>query len=53
MKLYFCIDHPSATSIRYTISGVEEAPKPASTDPDSQFVIHNGKIYPVRPEVIQ
>lgn len=49
MKLYFEIKDLSSTRLQYAIS--DAAPKPSLNAPDSQFVIHNGKIYPVRPEV--
>lgn len=50
-KLYLQINHPSKTSISYTISGIAQLPKASCKAPDAQFVIHNGKLYPVRPEV--
>lgn len=50
-KLYYQINHPSKTSLQLVISGIAEVPKPSSEVPDARFVIHNGVLYPVRPEV--
>lgn len=51
MKIYFAIKDLSSTRLQYTISNIAEVPKPAAKAPDSQYVEHNGKLYPVRQEV--
>jgi hypothetical protein len=51
MKIYFEISHPSRTSIQYTVSGIADAPKRAMQDLSARYVIHDGVLYPVLPEV--
>lgn len=51
-KLFFQINDLPGMRLQYTISNIAEVPKPAAKAPDSQYLIHNGKLYPTR-EVIQ
>lgn len=50
-KLFFQINDLPGMRLQYTISNIAEVPKPSLKAPDSRYVIHNGKLYPVRPEV--
>jgi hypothetical protein len=50
MKVFYSIQ-PSAKGVRFAVFDAAEVQKQSSVADDAQFVIHNGVLYPVRPEV--
>jgi hypothetical protein len=47
-KIFYSIQPSSRTSLTFSVSRVAEAPKPLVKEPESQYFIHDGKLYPVR-----
>jgi hypothetical protein len=51
VKITYSIVPSSRTSLTFSIRDVAEVPKYSPDPIEGNWAIHNGKLYPVRPEV--